>query len=107
LTSIQTYFGHQQSRILGYTEYSIYLYRQNEKYIFKKYDIAKQKEFYIKSLRQLIKDESEIDFNTLGQEKLKRNQELNKIVDDIDKAITDNYYLRRAQEFHYEHYEYY
>ena len=102
-----TYFGHQQSRILGYAEYSIYLYRQNEKYISKKFDIGKQKELYIKSLRQLIEDESKIDFNTLGQEKLKRTQELNKIVDDIDKAITDNYYLRRAQEFHYEHYEYY
>jgi uncharacterized protein YfeS len=102
-----TYFGHQQSRILGYVEYSIYLYSQSEKYFAKTYDIVKQKELYIKSLRQLIEDESKIDFNTLVQEKLTRNRELNKIVNNIDKAITENYYLRRAQEFHYRHYEFY
>jgi hypothetical protein len=103
-----TYFGHQQARILGYAEFSVYLYRQNETYgISKTYDITKQKELYIKSLRQLVSDESKIDFNTTGQEKTDRTKKLNKIVDDIDKAITDNYYLRRTQEFHYNHYEYY
>ncbi len=102
-----TYFEHQQSRILGYAAYSIYLYSQGEKYFAKIYDIAKRKELYIKSLRQLIEDESKVDFYTLAQEKLTRNRELNKIVNNIDKAITENYYLRRAQEFHYRHYEYY
>ena len=103
-----TYFGHQGARILGYAEFSIYMYKQNEIYdISKTYDITKQKEFYIKSLRQLINDESSIDFNTTGQEKVERTKTLNKIVNDIDKAITDNYYLRRTQDFHYGHYEYY
>ena len=103
-----TYFGHQQARILGYAEFSIYLYKQNETYgISKTYDITKQKGLYIKSLRQLISDESKIDFNTTGQEKIKRIKKLNKIVDDIDKEVIDNYYLRRTQDFHYGHYEYY
>jgi hypothetical protein len=103
-----TYFGHQQARILGYAEFSVYLYKQNETYgISKTYDITKQKELYIKSLRQLINDESKIDFNTTGQEKIERTKELNIIVDEIDKSITDNYYLRRTQDFHYGHYEYY
>ncbi len=103
-----TYFGHQGARILGYAEYSVYLYKQNETYsISKTYDITKQKELYIKSLRQLISDESSINFNTTGQDKIERLKKLNKIVDDIDKAITDNFYLRRTQEFHYGHYEYY
>lgn len=75
--------------------------------ISKTYDITKQKEFYIKSLRQLIEDESKIDFETLGQEKIARNKNLNAIVDELDKLITDNFYLRRAQEFQYGHYEYY
>jgi len=102
-----TYFGHQGARILGYAEYSIYLYKQNETYPKSKtYDITKQKELYIKSLRQLISDESKIDFESLGNEKIIRTKKLNKIVDDIDKAITDNYYLRRTQEFHYQYYEY-
>lgn len=102
-----TYFGHQASRILGYAEYSVYLYKYYENNLTKTYDINKQKYLYIKSLRQLIDDESKIDNETLGQEKIKRNKELNSVVDKIDRAITDNFYLRRAQEFQYEHYQYY
>lgn len=103
-----TYFGHQYARILGYAEFSIYLYKQNEKYgNSKTYDITKQKKLYIQSLRQLISDESTIDFNALGKKKIERTRQLNKIVDEIDKAITDNFYLRRTQDFHYGHYEYY
>lgn len=102
-----TYFGHQSSRILGYAEYSIYLLPKTKDEISKKYDITKQKVLYIKSLRQLIEDESKIDFNTLGQEKIERTKKLNKIVDELNNLVTDNFYLRRAQEFHYAHYEYY
>ncbi len=102
-----TYFGHQSTRILGYAEYSIYLLPKTKEDISKTYDISKQKELYIKSLRQLIEDESKIDFNTLGEEKNEQTKKLNKIVNEIDKLITDNFYLRRAQEFQYVHYEYY
>lgn len=102
-----TYFGHQSSRILGYAEYSIYLLPKTKDDISKTYNITTQKELYVKSLRQLIEDESKIDFNTLGQEKIERTKKLNKIVDELDKLITDNFYLRRAQEFHYGYYEYY
>ncbi|KJS04627.1 MAG: hypothetical protein VR77_10965 [Flavobacteriales bacterium BRH_c54] len=103
-----TYFGHQYSRILGYAEYSIYLLPKNKNDIEKTYNIKKQKQFYIKSLRQLIDDESTIDNNYLGNEdeRIKRTKKLNKIVDELDSLITDNFYLRRAQEFHYGHYEY-
>ena len=103
-----TYFGHQSRRILGYAEYSIYLLPKTKDNISKTYDITKQKELYIKSLRQLIIDESKIDFNTLGQEKkIERTKILNSIVDELEKLITDNFFLRRAQEFHYGYYEYY
>lgn len=102
-----TYFGHQSSRILGYAEFSVYLFIENEKYISKTYDIAKEKTLYISSLRQIIKDESSIDFNTLEKEKAERNHELNLMVDNIDSLITDNFYLKRAQAFHYDKYEYY
>jgi len=102
-----TYFGHQSSRILGYAEYSIYLLPKKKEDIKKTYDITKQKAFYIKSLRQLIDDESKIDFNTLGNDKIERTKELNKLVDNLNSLITDNFYLRRAQEFQYKHYEYY
>lgn len=102
-----TYFGHQYSRILGYAEYSIYLMQKNKEDIEKTYNITRQKELYIKSLHQLIEDESKIDFYTLGREKIKRNKKLNQIVDELNELITDNFYLRRAQEFQYGHYEYY
>jgi hypothetical protein len=102
-----TYFGHQYSRILGYAEYSVYLHSEHNRNFEKTYDITKQKEFYIKSLRQLIDDESEIDGETLEKDKAERNKELNEIVDNLNKLITDTFYLRRTQEFHYGHYAYY
>lgn len=102
-----TYFGHQRSRILGYAEYSIYLLPKTKEDITKTYDITNQKKLYISSLRQLIEDESKIDFETLGKKKIERIKKLNAIVDELSKLITDNFYLRRAQEFQYLHYEYY
>jgi hypothetical protein len=102
-----TYFGHQPSRILGYAEYSVYLYKEHENTLTKTYDISKQKEYYIKLLRQLIEDESKIGQETSVTEKIKSKKELNKIVDNIDREISDIFYLRRAQEFQYEYYEYY
>lgn len=102
-----TYFGHQIPRILAYAEYSVFLLPKEKYAIEKTYDITIQKQLYIKSLRQLIKDESKIDFNTLGEEKNVRSKELNKTVDELDSLITNNFYLRRTQEFQYGHYEYY
>ena len=102
-----TYFGHQKSRILGYAEYSIFLLPKTEKDISKTYDIKEQKELYIKSLRKLIEDESSIDFYSLGEEKKVRTKKLNEFVTELDNLITDIFYLRRAQEFQYGHYEYY
>lgn len=102
-----TYFGHQKFRIPAYAEYSVYLYSLYINDFEKKYDITKQKEIYIKSLRQLITDESSIDNETTGSKKDKRTKDLNKIVDNLEGLISDIFYLRRAQEFHYENYEYY
>lgn len=102
-----TYFGHQGARILGYAEFSIYLYKSYENKLLKTYDISKQKRLYIQSLRQLIDDELQIDGETLEQAKTQSKQALNATVDNIEKAITDNFYLRQAQRFQYEHYQYY
>jgi hypothetical protein len=96
-----TYFGHQYYRISGYAEYSVYLYKISENNLEKTYDISKQKSLYIRSLRQLIEDE----ISPFAKPGLKK--EMNSWVNDIDKAITDNFYLRRAQEFQYSHYQYY
>lgn len=73
----------------------------------KTYKIDRQKSLFIKSLRQLIDDENEIDFNTLEKDKSDRVKKLNTIIDELDILITDLFYLRRAQEFQYVNYEYY
>ncbi len=103
-----TYFAHQCVRILAYAEYAIY------EYLFatsvselKPYDINKQKDLYIQSLRQLIQNETDIDVHVLGEEKLQRLEELNKIADEIEINITDIFYLRKAQEFQYKYYAFF
>lgn len=100
-----TYFGHQYSRIEGYAEFSIYWFRHYEDYFDRPYDITKQKEFYIKGLKQIILDEEKIDNNTLGKkEKTERRKQLFDKVDILDKQITDNFYLRMAQSFQSDYY---
>ena len=102
-----TFFGHQRLRLVAYAEYSIYLMPKKVEDSEKTYPITKQKELYIKSLRQLILDESKIDYETRGKEKIERTRTLNKIVDKLDSAITDIFYLRQAQTFQYDNYQYY
>lgn len=103
-----TYFGHQYARLLGYAEYSVYLYKEaEEERFYKTYDVAKEKKLYIESLRQLVRDEEQIDVENSPSEKAVRSKELNGMVDELDKAITSIFYLRSAQEFHYHYYSYY
>jgi hypothetical protein len=102
-----TYFGYQYQRVLGYAEYSVYLLSVKNDNLKKTYDFSNQKELYIKSLRQLIEDELKIDDEILEKEKEKRKQDLNKTVDELNTLIKDLFYLRRAQEFQYSHYNYY
>ena len=92
---------------MGYAEFSVHIYKSYDDKFSKTYDIRKQKRIYIQSLRQLVDDELQIDGETLRQDKVKRKQELNMKIDNIDKAIIDNFYLRRTQEFQYVHYQYY
>jgi hypothetical protein len=100
-----TYFGHQYSRIEGYAEYSVYWFRHYEDYFDRPYDISKQKEFYLAGLKQLIIDEVRIDNNLIKEnEKAERRKDLFKRVDDLDKEITDNFYLRMAQSFQSDYY---
>jgi len=41
------------------------------------------------------------------KKKIKQTKILNSIVDELGKLITNNFFLRRVEEFHYGHYEYY
>jgi hypothetical protein len=99
-----TYFGHQSRRIIGYAEYSIYNYSKNEDFFNKKYNIKPQKNIYLKSIRQLIKDELTEDGGTVGIDRIKKEKKLNALVDQLSNLITDNFYLKSAQEFQISHY---
>jgi hypothetical protein len=98
-----TYFGHQYSRIPAFVEYAIYVGKDNEDYL-KGYNISKQKTLYINSLRQLITDELSIDFDSGKKEKLQIQKDLYKTVNDIDRLITNYFYLKETQEFQYSNY---
>ena len=98
-----TYFGHQHYRIYGFAEYAIYRYADND-WLVKNYSIEKQKRMFLDGLRQRILDEEEHDFETLGAAKTKRRKELLAIVDEMDKHISNFFYLRVAQEFTYTKY---
>jgi len=69
------------------------------------YDITKQKDHYIKLLRQLIEDEIKNDpeGHVYARDLAK---ELSTIADNLDKLITDKFYLQCALEFQYVHYRY-
>jgi len=100
-----TYFGHQYRRILGYAEYSVYKYYKGKKFYEKAYPIEQQKASYLKALKQYIDDEVSVDVE-IGKEKQKadRRKELYQLVEELDKFITDYFYLKSAQEFQYSHY---
>ncbi|HEU4495415.1 MAG TPA: hypothetical protein VFR70_00010 [Flavobacterium sp.] len=109
-----TYFGHQSSRILGYAEYDIYCYKYREdkdkrsgEEFYRMYGITKQKDHYIKLLRQLIQDEIKNDPEIYGEGNARDlSEELDAIVDNLDKLITDKFYLQCVLQFQYTHYRY-
>ncbi|TFF33589.1 hypothetical protein [Mucilaginibacter psychrotolerans] len=105
LTGGGTYFGHQYKRILGYAEYSVYLYLKNkDDYYHKIYSIVNQKQLYIKSLKQYINDEISNDLSSTPNEQIALRKELFKTVTEIDGLLTEYFYLDAVREFQYSHY---
>lgn len=102
-----TYFGHQHKRLLAEVEYAIYLMPKDENELRKTYAIDKQKQLYIRGLRQLVADDTANNNGIEPQWKLSQIKRLNKVIDSIHQLITDNFSLRRAQYFQSNYYEYY
>lgn len=99
-----TYFGHQYIRILAHAEYSIDCYTKREDFFTKTYKIDKQKQIYINSLKQIIKDEMIIEKGTLSENTTEHNKSITESIKKLDSLITDNFYLKRAQVFQYNYY---
>lgn len=100
-----TYFGHQYTRILAYAEYSVYEYDYEVKNDeLKKYDVSGQKKQYINLLKKHISDEIDDDPESAPFQKTKFKKQLFETVKDIDRLITEYFYLEKVQEFQYSHY---
>jgi len=102
-----TYFGHQHKRLLAEVEYAIYLMPKDKSELRKTYAIDKQKQLYIQGLRQLVADETANNNGIEPQWKLSQIKRLNKVIDDINQLITDNFSLKRTQYFQSNYYGYY
>ncbi|GAB2814522.1 hypothetical protein [Ferruginibacter profundus] len=102
-----TYFGHQQYRILAYAEFSLHTFIDHESSKSKSYNITKEKKLYLGLLRQIIDDESSLNYDSKGKDFAEETRELNHIVDNLDQLITDIFYLKKAQAFQFDKYEYY
>ena len=100
-----SYFGHQETRILGDAEYAVSLYpKSKDDYFVKTYNITAQKQLYISALKQRIDDELGANSELPAKEKAATKAELYKTVNDIDGLITEYFYLKMAQKFQYTKY---
>ena len=67
--------------------------------------MSKQKALYIAGLKQIILDEVRIDESFINEEqRKKRVNELLSEVNNLNKLITDHFYLRMAKSFQIEKY---
>ena len=101
-----TYFGHQYKRIEGYAEYSISLYADEylRNYLVKDYSISSQKELFVKSLKQGIIDEVTSDKGISPSEKSEKEDELFRVINNLNNLVTDYFYLQQARKFEYSYY---
>ncbi len=103
-----TFFGHQAYRILGYTEYRIYLLSRNTDDFRKEYSITSQKANFTNQLRQQIVDEIGVDNLLLGKhEKEDKRQDMLKSVRKINDWICNYFYLKETRQFMYDYYDVY
>jgi hypothetical protein len=96
-----TYFGHQNKRIYGYVEYSIY--RLVNTHLKEKYN-EKQKGLFIKSLEDVINQKVKSDKSLSPNEQKEIIEDLNKIVVKINKLITNHFYLDNSRKFNSNYY---
>jgi hypothetical protein len=102
-----TFFVHQFYRINGYAEYGVYEYRSLSNDGRRLTDISKLKQFYLKSLGEIIHQKIALDKEVPRQEaKTEREHEVSKNVEVLEKLITNSFYLQKAQQFHYSYYWY-
>ena len=99
-----SYFGHMESRIPAFVEFSMKNYIDYEEFKNKHYDISKQKSLFIQVLQQELIDETHAYAFLSASRQQAQINDLSKIIVDIEKEITDKYILNQAQRFRYGQY---
>ena len=104
LTYGGTYYSHQHYRIHGYVEYAIYQSSQLVSYRKRNGDIGPEKNAFIDSLKELVKEEVELDEEIDETGKLNKTKKMMAIISDIESLITTQFFLKAAREFQDSHY---
>lgn len=101
-----TYFGHQYNRILGYVEYDIYKFiNDSTRYDIRK--LEKEKKHFTDRLKKISDRFLDHEIMLYGEKSLQdEKEELEKILDDINKLITSGFYLKKARDFRRDYYNY-
>lgn len=97
-------YMHLYRRTFGEAEYTIYLYALTRNYFTVKYDITKQKNLFIQTLKQVVDDRLGNTFDILETEKPKLKKKINALINEIDSEITDSFFLAQAQRFCFNNY---
>jgi hypothetical protein len=107
-----SYFRHQEVCISGYVEFVVYNYLRMGESLDKKFDIKKQRQIYIQSLRQEVLD-AEADPESLvygymgeitNRERKERINTALQLVDELEPCIETYFDLKAVQQYHYSHY---
>ncbi|MGN6638660.1 MAG: hypothetical protein ACTHJ8_07090 [Mucilaginibacter sp.] len=98
-----TYFGHENTRILGRAEYAVYLYGHDKQFrtFEERKSISNQKQIYFRSIRQMINDELGKNNDLTEKQKLTQKKELLKTVNELERLIANYFYLKMAQRYQY------
>lgn len=95
-----TYFGHQNNRLIGCVEYDVYQYKQLLEYTTPSKDIYKLKLLYFSTLRELISQQSKND----SEFEAGRHEQIALSLHQLEMLITNDFYLKKAQQFQYRYY---
>lgn len=102
-----TYFGHQYKRILGAAEYSVYLFKTHSYKYYKERNRLNEKQNFIMHLREIIKNkdkQNDVYFKD-KREIDKRKEIFEKLINNINNLITNEFYLKEAKKFEVENYK--
>ena len=100
LNSGGTFFGHQVNRIYAYAEFAVYEYSRQQNKFNDTLDFRKQKTTYLNELRKKIMTQVAADpeLNNAA-DRSERQQFLLNYLAELDKLISDDFYLDKVREF--------